>query len=69
MCGYDRFMAVLESIGNDDAERAAILDTSPKTIKRYRKGVLPKVVRSFAKHPALLRALAADAEARHATGK
>ena len=69
MCGYERFTTVLDSIGNDDTERAALLETSPKTIKRYRKGLLPKVIRSLVKHPALLRALAADAEARHAAGK
>lgn len=56
------FIETLQSLGDNDTERAKALDVSTKTIERYRAGCLPDPVLKLARHPQLLRALASDAE-------
>jgi hypothetical protein len=56
------FRKELILLGQSDKERAEKLGVVPKTIERYRKGILPKAILGFYSCPDLLRALADDAE-------
>ena len=53
------FQRELRALG---PESAAILNVTPRTITRYRKGDLPYHIQKLMRYPSLLRALADDAE-------
>lgn len=58
------FNAALDELRGKDTERALAerLGVSEDTLLRYRRGALPWCVRQLGLFPALLRALARDAE-------
>lgn len=52
----------LKQLGGDDKERATVLGVSERTARNWRIKT-PRIIRILAKHPELLSALVADAEA------
>lgn len=62
MKNFPEFTRVLRDIGSNHPERATTLDVSTKTIARYLDGDLPEPILKLMRYPALLRALAEDAE-------
>lgn len=58
---YAHFVRALDTFGGDVGERAQALGITTRTLHRYRAGTLPNV-RWLVRHPALFRALMADAE-------
>ena len=62
------FIAAVRALGRTRHERAAALQTDPKTVDRLLQR-LPKQFAPFRAHPQLLRALADDLEKHLSTGQ
>jgi predicted transcriptional regulator len=59
---FPQFVRILRDIGATHPDRASALDVSTKTISRYLDSDLPEPILKLMRQPALLRALAEDAE-------
>lgn len=63
---FPHFTQALTALGTTDQQRATALGVSRVTVFEYRANRLPRQLRMLMKHPALLRALADDAERQQA---
>jgi hypothetical protein len=58
---YKNFRAALVAVGRNDPERCRALGLNPRTLTRYKAGMLPPPIPQFMRRPELLTALAQDA--------